>query len=57
MRNTKLDDYRKVTGGPVIPVCPLAALPTGEAVRTHPVTVENGMIHVHRPAAEEGTAV
>ncbi|MGW2417265.1 hypothetical protein ACWCV5_34655 [Streptomyces tubercidicus] len=41
----------------MIPVCPLAALPTGEAVRTHPATVENGMIHVHRPAAEEGTAV
>ncbi|MFI2262700.1 hypothetical protein OHU45_34660 [Streptomyces tubercidicus] len=41
----------------MIPVCPLAGLPTGEAVRTHPATVENGMIHVRRPAAEEVTAV
>ncbi|MEW9517989.1 hypothetical protein [Streptomyces tubercidicus] len=41
----------------MIPVCPLAGLPTGEAVRTHSATVEHGMIHVHRPAAEEGTAV
>ncbi|MFE6740319.1 hypothetical protein [Streptomyces tubercidicus] len=41
----------------MIPVRPLAALPTGEAVRTHPATVENGMVHVHHPAAEEGTTV
>ena len=30
-------------------------LPARESVRTHPVTVEDGMIYVHR-ATEEGTA-
>ncbi|WJY36553.1 bifunctional 3-phenylpropionate/cinnamic acid dioxygenase ferredoxin subunit [Streptomyces sp. P9-2B-2] len=31
-------------------------LPARRAVRTHPVTVEDGMIYVHHHAAEEGTA-